>query len=158
MARPRSPLDPHYGALKVVADYGGDTALVECTCGRQKWVLRSNLRAGRIKSCGSAGCRPYATRVGKPRHVDMPDWLPQGAVANVYNMAKALGVIVAAEQIQQDEATVTQLVDTIDRFGSVDAYLQHINEAAEAKADTTPEPGALGSTPVKPPSAWVAKP
>lgn len=169
MARTRSPLAATYGSLTVIADYGGDSAMVQCTCGRQKWVLRSNLRAGRIKSCGSPGCRPYANR--SPLPADAPTWLPPSAIPSVIAMVDEVGVEIAAQQMGRPQADVHALVNACVARGGVEAYVDYLTgrkgrrkapaapaapdpAAAPAEPDAPADGLTLGVAPAAPPSRW----
>lgn len=77
MRRPTKKLRRKYGKLTVVSEEtqgGRRVALVNCTCGQQKYVLVDALTAGRTKSCGAPDCK-----YGKGRNRVQKGYVPRGS-------------------------------------------------------------------------------
>jgi len=131
MSRPRLELQPTYGKLTVVSDFGGTKTLVRCECGDQKWVLRTNLRAGRIKSCGNAGCRVYTSGFAPAplaRSSKAPTWLPTDAIPGVFARAQQPGgVLQLSTELQVSDTTIYNLITTVREHGGIEAYMQFLS-------------------------------
>src|ERR1700743_585382 len=98
MPRPKKELDKKYGLLTVVEEFHDRNLVrVRCVCTRVKDVQRSNLIAGRIRSCGQAGCRSRgSTSDPKARgYVRGPSWLKVSAIPKVWHDLEVTGVEVA---------------------------------------------------------------
>jgi hypothetical protein len=159
MSRPRLVLKPTYGKLTVVSDLGGNHALVRCECGTTKWVLRTNLSAGRIKSCGQPGCRSYTTTYSRQTHVG-PSWVPRDAIPGlVARAAEPGGIAALAHDLNVTAKTIYDLLREIRERGGVEAYLDYltsIQQASDAEMAMAPRDDTPRLTPgeVHPPSTF----
>lgn len=131
MPRPRHPLEPQYGRLTVLKELSGSKVEVRCQCGTVKTVNRSNLRSGRVVSCGSDTCREVPKAGPRARG---PTWVPRHAIAEVYNnyITGAVSVGDMAEHYGVHEQTVYALMRRIDQLGGLAAYLEYLKHPAGA--------------------------
>jgi hypothetical protein len=138
MSRPRLELEKTYGKLTVVSDMGGGSVLVRCTCGDTKWVLRTNLRAGRIQSCGKPGCRTYtsgAPSQRKPSPVG-PSWIPVDAIPGLYKRAQQPGAVPElARELAVSDSAVYGLLREIGERGGVEQYIEFLSSVLQTSEE-----------------------
>lgn len=152
MSRPRLDLQTTYGKLTVISDLGGLHTLVRCECGDQKWVLRTNLRAGRIRSCGKPGCRTYATAPTRSVVQNGPSWLPVDAIPGLYARAQQPGEVGhLAKELQVSDTSIYNLLREIRDHGGIETYMAFLSSTAapapEAPTLPTIKPGEVHAPP-----------
>ena len=149
MGRPRVPLATRYGRLTVVTDLGGENTFVRCDCGAEKWVARSNLRAGRIRSCGGAGCRTRAAKepmskaelISKKR---APGWLPISSIPGAWEACRAPeGAESIATTLNQPVHKVLELAEAIRATGGIERYMAWVS------GEDVPPPKSKAKQPVR---------
>jgi hypothetical protein len=172
MARPREPLETRYGKLTVLGDKDLKT-LVRCDCGTEKWVLRSNLRNGRINSCGAPVCRgstdsDSVTPLSEDAIATLkaPAWIAPADIPGMWSAYCSDGkVMVIAQQYQVHIQTVYGLLKVIKAVGGIDPYMAIIsgekpaapiahNVPAVALAPGEHQPGDV---PLAPPAVYRPK-
>lgn len=142
MARPRKPLAKRYGKLEVLVDTEGSKARVRCDCGETKWVLRTNLLAGRISSCGGPNCRTHRAPASNPLdRIKGPDWIPFDAIDDLLaKRADRVSVPDLAELYGVHPQTVYALFRAVKQAGGVATYVARVQAAKAAKESTPDEP------------------
>lgn len=162
MPRPKQPLEDTYGKLTVLEELPASKVRVKCLCGTVKDVHRSNLRSGKVVSCGAAACRD--TSVGG-RRMRGPTWLRRNMIRTVYEqyLTGAQTVQQTAEFYNVHVQTVYALVHAIEQGGGLDAYMARIEQEPEHGDEEAPPPApvmdpapAAGQAP-PPPSHWAPK-
>ena len=148
MARPRAPLDPTYGKLTVLQELPGNEVKVRCVCGTEKSVHRSNLRAGRVTSCGGEHCREAPARGPRARG---PSWITHDLIPKLFTDLRDGELLVAdvATHYGIHEQTVYALLHTIDAAGGIDAYMAGLRPPQGAAT----LPSAKPKDPAAPPPA-----
>ena len=126
-----------YGKLTVRAEEtreGRRYALVDCTCGVQKYVLVDALTSGRTRSCGSMRCKLAHSRV-KAR----ASYVPRGSReiplstlrkiwAAVYREKSPLSVVKAAEKYGVTNLqTLYYTMRSVRMCGGIDKYAARVS-------------------------------
>lgn len=160
MARVIEPLQEQYGKLTVLQERN-NVVSVRCTCGAVKEVLRSNLRNGRVKSCGRSECREYTIDPNnngrRGPKINGPTWLKPEKIFTVWRAyhegvkGRALGT-----EYGVPSATVYSLIQRIRAHGGIIPYLGAINAERERlgyRLLPVPDrdPATPNMTPIAPP-------
>jgi hypothetical protein len=162
MPRPKQPLLPKYGKLTVIRELPCSAVEVRCECGFVKSVARSNLRAGRVVSCGARTCRTLLGADGKPlagRPLG-PRWIELDKVPELYHRYTAGGVTAAVLGAEHGvpQQTIYSLMSRIDAAGGIGPYMAAAVQNASTRVNRTskvkPAP-AVVTGPVTPPSTYT---
>lgn len=168
MARPKQPLEPRYGKLTVLAELPNSRVQVRCTCGTEKVVHRSNLRAGRVTTCGANTCRPLPLAGPRARG---PAWIKHDLIPDLWKRYSSGEAAVndVAEYYSVHPQTVYALLRNIGEQG-INEYMARLDaqpaprKAAEPEEDYEPPapartqlPAPVAGTAAPPPERWIPR-
>ena len=151
MGRPKQDLDARYGKLTVLAELSGNRVDVQCDCGQRKQVYRSNLRLGKVTSCGRPGCRTRTSSVLPPPHAG-PSWVNVNHIREVwelYNGGSSASLLVTRFGLPgATDASVYNLIRAIRKKGGIDPYMASLYIPERDAVVPRPAPPPLSTAPV----------
>jgi len=170
MGRLKLPLQATYGTLTVIGELPKYMVRVRCTCGTEKDVQRSNLRSGRITSCGAPLCRAPYVRSDQPtpkagKKPRLPTWITLEQVKKLwedYTVHKVEAMIIAKAYAVHTQS-VYNLMRQIRRAGGIDEFVEQVLAMDEVIATAPKAIKTLVTPPSRPvrmtlPETGVPKP
>lgn len=137
--RIKHPLAPQYGKLTVIREVF-QSVECRCSCGTMKVVNRSNLRAGRVRSCGQGTCRDFTVGDKRGPKPGFPTWIRPHKIRAMYIDYTERGIEGAflARQNGVHSHTFYNLVNKIATYATedgsaIDNYMEAMNAALVAK-------------------------
>lgn len=162
MAPQKHPLQPRYGKLTVIGEAPGSNVSCRCDCGVDKIVSRSNLLAGRVRSCGRYECRVVSTATKRGPKPKLPQWIAAGDIRQLWADHQTMDTTALADRLKLHPHTLYAFWRKVEKAGGIDTYLAAMTASQPAVTGLPKRPPLAPPVPVpqratsvpKPPADW----